>query len=328
MEEKLKSYIEMCKDKAKKYGFDLQREIHQVLASHDIILLKKGQTCPDLVKLIDAESLFNNVRSEVINNDIKVESSIYLKLATFLRDVNERTDRRALKIKLNKLYEEASKDDGIIIEIFVNLLNKLPNLQKLSPIGEMELTVNYLDPILSHLFHLPDSNKHLVWLNRQDENTKTCRPDANMVTVPQRSESITLGYIEVKPSDSSDLELSFKDLVRLGVFGNHLMLRKVNRKSMVIQCVGYTVVVYLLTEFSKGITQMTEIFSMEIPKEISELGILLQKVDDLKRLLHIFEHQLETSYKKSRDLEEDPVSIMETINPKRRKQRVPSFSLV
>ncbi|KAG0739231.1 hypothetical protein G6F57_011885 [Rhizopus arrhizus] len=326
---KLNKYIEICKDKANKHGFNLQTEIHQVLASKGIILLKKGQSCSELVRYIDAESLLNNIQSDAINRNIKVDTRIYLKLATLLRDINDRTDRRALKFELNKLYEIATKEDGMIIEMFVNLVTKLPNFQRLSPVGEMELTVNFLDPILTHIFHCPDSNKHLVWLNRQDDNTTVCRPDATMVALPQKAENVTLGYVEVKPLDAqSDPELAFMDLVRLGTFARSLMLRKSNRKVLVIQCVGYTMVFYLVSEHSDGITQMAEILTIDAPKEITEVGGLLQKIDDLKRLFLLYDHQLEPRYINVRAPEDDLTSTMETINPKRRKRRIPSFSLV
>lgn len=307
----------------------MQTEIHQVLASKGIILLKKGQSCSELVRYIDAESLLNNIQSDAINRNIKVDTRIYLKLATLLRDINDRTDRRALKFELNKLYEIATKEDGMIIEMFVNLVTKLPNFQRLSPVGEMELTVNFLDPILTHIFHCPDSNKHLVWLNRQDDNTTVCRPDATMVALPQKAENVTLGYVEVKPLDAqSDPELAFMDLVRLGTFARSLMLRKSNRKVLVIQCVGYTMVFYLVSEHSDGITQMAEILTIDAPKEITEVGGLLQKIDDLKRLFLLYDHQLEPRYINVRALEDDPTLTMKTINPKRRKKRIPSFSLV
>ncbi|KAL7327388.1 hypothetical protein PS15p_205825 [Mucor circinelloides] len=131
----------------------------------------------------------------------------------------------------------------MIIEMFVNLVTKLPNFQRLSPVGEMELTVNFLDPILSHVFRCPDSSKHLVWLNRKDDNTTVCRPDATMVALPQKAENVTLGYVELKPLHvQSNPELAFIDLVCLGTFARSLMLRKSNRKVLVIQCVGYTMV--------------------------------------------------------------------------------------
>ncbi|KAI9324231.1 hypothetical protein BD770DRAFT_335091 [Pilaira anomala] len=168
--EKLKRYVEFCKSKADKYGFDLQTEVHQVLGSKNIILLKKGQFCPELFKFVDCESLFNSIQSKALNKDIIVETNTYLELATLLRNVNEQTDRRALKIELNKVYEKSTKEDGMFVEIFVNLVTKLPNLQRLSPVGEMELTVNFLDPILPHVLHCPELNKHFIWLNRKDDN--------------------------------------------------------------------------------------------------------------------------------------------------------------
>lgn len=325
----MNKYIEICKDKANKHGFSLQTEIHQVLASKGIILLKKEQFCLELVRYIDAESLLNNIQSETINRDVKVDTKVYLELATLLRDISDRTDRRVLKSELNRLYEKATKEDGMIIEMFVNLVTKLPNFQRLSPVGEMELTVNFLDPILSHVFLCPDSSKHLVWLNRKDDNTTVCRPDATMVALPQKAENVTLGYVEVKPLDvQSNPELAFIDLVRLGTFARSLMLRKSNRKVLVIQCVGYTMVFYLVSEHSDGITQMVEILTIDVPKEITEIGGLLQKIDDLKRLFLLYDHQLEPRYINVRALEDDPTLTVETINPKRRKKRIPSFSLV
>ncbi|KAI9274941.1 hypothetical protein EDC94DRAFT_493398, partial [Helicostylum pulchrum] len=65
-----------------------------------------------------------------------------------------------LKIELNKLYATASEEDGKIIKVFVNsLTSKLPNFERLDPIGEFELIINLLEP----LFHYPQSNKHFIW---------------------------------------------------------------------------------------------------------------------------------------------------------------------
>ncbi|KAG1471838.1 hypothetical protein G6F56_001895 [Rhizopus delemar] len=271
---------------------------------------KNGQFCSELVKYTDAVSLLDNIQSDAINKDIKVDAGIYLELAALLRDVNNKTDRRALKIELDKLYEKATEEDGKITEMFVNLVTKLPKFQRLSSVGEIELTVNFLDPILSHIFHCPDSNKHLMWLNRQDDSTTVYRPDAAMVALPQKAENVTLGYVEVKSSDAqSDLELASMDLV------------------VVIQYIGYTMVSYLVSEHSDGITQMAKVLKIDVPKEIAEVSGLLQKIDDLKRIFLLYDHQLKTRYINFRAPEDNPASIVETINPKRRKKRVPSFSL-
>lgn len=82
-----------------------------------------------------------------MKDNIKKADTVYSQLSTILRGVNEKTDRRDLKILLNKLYESASEDDSKLIEVFSNLLSKLPNFERLQTIGELELTTNYLDPI-------------------------------------------------------------------------------------------------------------------------------------------------------------------------------------
>ncbi|EPB89968.1 hypothetical protein HMPREF1544_03217 [Mucor circinelloides 1006PhL] len=46
-------------------------------------------------------------------------------------------------MQLNKLYENASEDDGKFIKVFSNLSSKLPNFERLEAIGELELTINF-----------------------------------------------------------------------------------------------------------------------------------------------------------------------------------------
>ena len=125
----------------------------------------------------------------------------------------------------------------------------------------------------------------------------------------------------------SNPELAFVDLVRLGTFGHTLMLRKSNRKVFVVKCIGYTIVFYLVSE-QNGITVMADILKINILKNITEINGLLQKVDDLKRMLSLYVCQIESKYKNARPLKDDPSLMMENVNPKRRKQRVASFSLV
>ncbi|KAG1441163.1 hypothetical protein G6F56_011608 [Rhizopus delemar] len=205
-----------------------------------------------------------------------------------------------MKIQLDQLYAEANEEDSVIIEVFSNLVQKLPNQERLSHVGEMELIVNFLDPILSPIYHRPDKNKLLVWLNRQDDNTSVLQPDAIMMATPQKTSDITLGYVEVKPDDSmSNPELAFVDLVRLGTFGRTLMLRKSNRKAIVIQCIGYTIVFYLMLEQNE-ITIMAEILKINVPKNITEIVGLLQKIDDLKRMMSLYACQIESEYKNAR----------------------------
>ncbi|KAF7721221.1 hypothetical protein EC973_005097 [Apophysomyces ossiformis] len=266
IEEKLNSYIKSCKDKSKKARIQFANP-------------SLPSVCPELDKHVDTEYLLNDIRAKAMTKDATVDSMMYLSLCTLFRD-----------IEINRLFEVASKEDRNIIEIFANLVTKLPNFERLSPVGEMELTMNFSDPILSPIFHCPDNNKHLMWLNCKDENTAIFRPDATTVAIQQKADTVTLGYVEMKPPDfESNPELAFMDLVRLGTFSRRLMLRKNNRKVIVVQCIGYHMVFYLVPAFTEEITQLAEILSIDVPKEIGQIGCLLQKVDDFKRLFLLYE---------------------------------------
>ncbi|GAN11291.1 hypothetical protein MAM1_0528d10850 [Mucor ambiguus] len=264
------------KEEGQKHGFNLQTEIQRVLAIEGIMLLKKGQHCQKLEALISPESLLSRIRDEVMNKSVKFDNQHYLTLAGLLRDIGNSTDRKNLKIQLNRLYEKTSRQDGYIVKMFTDLLSNLPNLAPTSPVGELQLTANYLNPCLCHLFHHLEIDKRLIWLNRKDANTCECRPDGILSAIPRRNECITLGYLEVKASDveQSNSELAFQDLTRL------------------------------------------EILTGEIPQDITQIGGLLTKVDDLKRVLSLSEQELVPVYRESTvGMNESPMLFMEAVNP-------------
>ncbi|KAI9334334.1 hypothetical protein BD770DRAFT_19056 [Pilaira anomala] len=103
----------------------------------------------------------------------------------------------------------------------------------------MELTANYLDPVLSPIFHSPENNKHLLWLNRKEDNTEHLRPDAMMKYFDIKLAGTALGYCEVKPADArNDTDSLCNDLIRLAIFSRNVMLRKVNHLACSLQAVG------------------------------------------------------------------------------------------
>jgi hypothetical protein len=184
---KCKQYIQYCELKSKKHEFNLQTEVQQVLRSKNIILLKAHQVDQELLDRVDAEQLALDIKGSIMKDAIKMEDSIYFDMATILQGVNEKTNRRTLKIQLNNLYKGASEEDGKIIEVFINLCSKLPNFQRLENIGELELITNFLDPVFSPLFNDPLINKHFIWLNRQEESTGGLRPDGAIISIPKKS---------------------------------------------------------------------------------------------------------------------------------------------
>lgn len=67
----------------------------------------------------------------------------------------------------------------------------------------------------------------------------------------------------------SDPELAFVDLVRLGTFGRTPMLRQSSRNAIVVQCIGYNIVFYLVLE-QNGITVMADILNRDSKKYYRE----------------------------------------------------------
>ncbi|KAI7903127.1 uncharacterized protein BX663DRAFT_472883 [Cokeromyces recurvatus] len=74
------------------------------------------------------------------------------------------SDRDELKISLFDVYKKANKQDRRLIDVMINLLNKLPNEEiKEHDIEGQELIVNYTDPIISPLLHDPGHDKLFIW---------------------------------------------------------------------------------------------------------------------------------------------------------------------
>lgn len=95
----------------------------------------------------------------------------------------------------------------------------------------------------------------------------------------------------------ANLELTFADLVRLSTLSRDLMLRKENKKAISIQAVGYRTVVYFVEETSPDVTTMIEILSFDVPNTICGLGDLINKMDQLKEVCHIFHTGCQPRYK-------------------------------
>ncbi|KAI9247908.1 hypothetical protein EDC94DRAFT_625427 [Helicostylum pulchrum] len=203
---------------------------------------------------------------------------------------------------------------------FINCLNKLPNFKKVDQTSEMELTTNYIDPILSPLFHIPEINKHLLWLNRKEENTDSSRPDGVMKYYNQKSNGMTFGYCEVKPTDSlNSIDLLCQDLVRLALFSRNIMLRKTNHISCCLQIVGMHCSFYVLNAISRDISIMNEFLGFDIPSYINELGNLNNIIDELKKISVVYDNYCLKSYV-SNQQEETTANIDNILKPQKRKR--------
>ncbi|CAO3666577.1 unnamed protein product [Rhizopus stolonifer] len=319
--EPLLQYINFCKQKSEREGFFLRSDTHQLLASKNIILLKEKEYDSSLLNYIDIESieLLRDTVSRAYKSEERLSDNIHTSLTKIMRGVNTRAERSPLKKELAKLYATVSEDDEKILDIYLNCLNKLPNFKKTEEIGEMELTTNYLDPVLSPIFHNPERNKHLLWLNRKEENTSSLRPDAVMKHYDQKLSGTTLGYCEVKPLDAqNDVDSLFADLIRLAMFSRNIMLRKDNKIACSLQAVGSHCSFYVSSSICKDIIIMNEVISFNVPMQIKELGNLNTIVDELKQISKIYDNYCLKRY--ISELEDDDVDVASILKPKRRKQ--------
>ncbi|KAG2214279.1 hypothetical protein INT47_000835, partial [Mucor saturninus] len=243
---------------------------------------------------------------------------------------------RSFGAKFQKLRRQACLEDGLpketlhatmYIQIMANLfncLNKLPNFKKTEDISEMELTTNYVDPVLSPVLHSPENNKHLIWLNKKEDNTEHLRPDAMMKHFDRKLYGTTLGYCEVKPPDAQkDIGSLCTDLIRLAILSRKLMLRKANNLVCSLQAVGKKfnkeniVHFYVLSKISPDITIMNEIISFDVPLEIKELVNINNVIDDLKKMSKIYDNYCQMRYVS--EVEDQDINLAAIVKPKKER---------
>lgn len=76
-------------------------------------------------------------------------------------------------------------------------------------------------------------------MNRKEENSDQLRPDAAIKYFDSKFRGTTLGFCEVKPSDSQkDVSPLCIDFIRLAVLSRNIMLRKSNQIACALQAVG------------------------------------------------------------------------------------------
>ncbi|OAC98066.1 hypothetical protein MUCCIDRAFT_86602 [Mucor lusitanicus CBS 277.49] len=225
--------ISQCKNDAKTHVFDLRCQIQQILALEKIVLLENGQPCPKLAEYqVDATLLLEDFVSDTLDSLTQFDGSLLAQLMSVLVDVNQKSKRKELITKLNKICDEASEEDGYVVQVFIGLLTKLLNFTELSPVGELELTTKYLDAVLSNLLHHPEFDREFVWLSRTDESS------------------------EVKAADADTTTLRFEDLIRLAVFSKELLPKKFSKKVLAVQCILSITIPECISQIGVLLTQV------------------------------------------------------------------------
>ncbi|KAI9474074.1 MAG: hypothetical protein EXX96DRAFT_580495 [Benjaminiella poitrasii] len=217
----------------KKKGLFINRDLFQILSLYNIVLLKKNHAYPQ----IDF-SMINDELSEKFESSPKIEKSIFMEIIQIFRD--DISDRDELKISLFDLYKKANKQDRRVIDVMINLLNKLPNEEiKEHDIEEQELIVSYTDPIISPLLHDPGHDKLFIWLNRTVLQNYDKRPDAGCVALKGKRLDHYVGFAEVKPDyKKKDTVKTHEDLLRLSLFGMNALEEQNSKCILLMQVIG------------------------------------------------------------------------------------------
>ncbi|KAI7880817.1 uncharacterized protein EV154DRAFT_555272 [Mucor mucedo] len=115
--------------------------------------------------------------------------------------VNEKSDRKPLKVKLHNLYEAADPFDSKIIDILIKLINKLfENILIYEEVKVFELKTDYLDIVLSPISHDLQKKPMYRWLNRATGFSNDKHPDGGSCIITRIRISCSTGFCEVKAS--------------------------------------------------------------------------------------------------------------------------------
>ncbi|KAI9315490.1 hypothetical protein BX666DRAFT_2028399 [Dichotomocladium elegans] len=267
-------YKHSAEMQAKSKGFYLETDLQEMLSLSDVMLLKENEYSADQLRHFGMATL-ENLRSKIIDKyidaNVKFDIDLQNKIIEILQSLDLKKETRTIKEKINYLATTVDDKDYRMLDILINWQVIPPFTRVGEEIGEAELQGNYLDPILTPLFHFPSEGRYFRWLNKQVPETETLRPDGHIYKMDQRRIGFSVGYVEVKPEESQPKK-RHEDMVRLVVFCKDTLEQK-NMKAMIaIQAVD-------------DIYYMVELYSFEIPKYLSQLPQLLISFTQLKRIM-------------------------------------------
>ncbi|KAG1217974.1 hypothetical protein G6F35_008700 [Rhizopus arrhizus] len=224
--------------------------------------------------------LYKAMLDEYRNHE-KVDQKTFTKIIEAFRMDDIDSSRDELKIMLFKIYETAKKEDRKMIDVLINLINKLPNKEILDcNIEEQELITNYIDPILSPILHRLWWDE-LLWLNKMDLKSYNKGSDACCAFVYGRRVINYSGFVEVKAEYKKKNSICLhEDLLRLSLFGMNA-LEETNAKCiLLLQIIGPALTVYGCAEHEYGPNIIFEIIKFKISLSLQELPGFIMRVKE------------------------------------------------
>ncbi|KAI8644232.1 hypothetical protein BD408DRAFT_430650 [Parasitella parasitica] len=108
---------------AKKRGFYVDGNLHEILCLSDVLFLKENEYSDEQISHFGATNL-DRLRSTLItkymDSKVKFDTNLYNQVSEILRDFRSQDGTRKTKEKLSELLKEACDDDYKLIEIIIN----------------------------------------------------------------------------------------------------------------------------------------------------------------------------------------------------------------
>ncbi|CAO3593173.1 unnamed protein product [Absidia cylindrospora] len=278
----------MASIKSQSTGVRMNQDIHEILSLSHILLLNANQHGRALIDCVGRSNLnlyMDQLKKKYLD-DVKMNDDLFQNIIGILRTLKDKS-RKATKVDLMKLALNVDIDDldASILDVLLNCVQKLPDYQDNAPPGEQQLITNFIDPILSPLFHQPDHDRAFYWLNRTVEDTEILRPDGAMYITEQQHTKHAIGFCEVKAKDNEDNSNGVHlDLFRLSMFCKNTLDSGLIKAMIAVQVVDSTLTFYLFTLESAGLYVMFELGRMDAPLTYEQLTQFTMKLDFLKKI--------------------------------------------
>ncbi|KAI7893258.1 uncharacterized protein EV154DRAFT_502229 [Mucor mucedo] len=285
MTKALKAYIEKCKKK-KIEGMNYI----ELMASCNVVFLTQN-ACPVIMKDIGSSNLDmlkKELYDKYMNENIKVNDSLYMDLVSLFRDMDSEASQKENNQKIKALFKNSSEEDGVMCDVLIESLNKLPYCNAAHQLGELELCSRYFDPLLAPIFHDPEVGQQLVWIRGDtDYQLSEVHEEAEFLKkiACDMSQRTTLGLCRQKPTEQGDVVLAdWNDRLYLANFTNGLVSTKDNKFAICVQTDGLQCSFYSLHEIAPGVTVMLDLLNFDVPQKRCEVVNLLPILDQLKRI--------------------------------------------
>ncbi|KAI9489606.1 hypothetical protein BDB00DRAFT_842195 [Zychaea mexicana] len=195
-------------------------------------------------------------------------------------------------IQLANMMERTQDHNIPILQILINCVTKLSKTEKNYIVKETELITNYLDPVISPMFHDPDNNRLFRWLNQKnnaDTKEESTRPDGGMTVVNQLQNVYALGFVEVKAIDAcGNCTLTHMDTLRLAIFCKSTLDKDDVKCAIGVQAVGTYVTFFLCTIEQEALYPFVKIGRLDVPTSFENLPSFLSQLDTCARIINTY----------------------------------------